>query len=523
MYDILIKNGVIIDGTGKTKFLADVGIKDDKIVKVGELHDEYGEIEINASGKYVCPGFIDVNNHSDTYWQIFLNPNLESLIYQGITTIVGGNCGSSLAPLAKARAIETIQKWANINKISVNWLDLGEFFDFFEKRKIAVNFATLVGHGTIRRGILDDQMRNPNSKEMAFIERMLKNALDDGALGMSSGLIYTHARLAEREELIRLAKILKKYGAIYVTHMREESKGLLDSIEETIEVAKESKVKIHISHLKAIGRKNWHLMDEVLFHINQAKEEGLDITFDVFPYVNIGSVLYTLLPHWATDGGRKMMLNRIRDSQIKAKIILDMKKSDFDFKKIEISISSLDKTLSRRKITEIAQSQGKEVEEALLDILVASEGRVVISADVLSEKNIEDLLRHPLSIISTNGVGYNLEHARTGEMIHPRCFGSFSKVFRKYVLEKKILSWEEAVRKMTDLPAQKFGIKKRGKIENNYFADLIVIDPKNISDLSTSENPYQYSRGVDYMIVNGQILINEGQYTGLRNGEIIKL
>lgn len=513
---------MVIDGTGQPMFRADIGIDEEKISKIGDLHNEKGEIEIDAMGKFICPGFIDVNNHSDTFWQIFFNPNLESLIYQGITTIIGGNCGSSLAPLADAKSIESIQKWLSLNQISVNWLNLKEFFEVVEKKKLSVNFATLVGHGTIRRGILKDQTREPDAKEMEFIGKMLKDSMLDGAMGMSTGLIYTHARTATTKEIIELAKIIKKYEGVYVTHMREEMGNLIESVQEAIKIAEESKVKLHISHLKVMGEKNWHLMDEALYQISQAKEKGIDVTFDAYPYTNTGSVLYTFLPEWVSTGGRKLMLSRLKDPIIRVKVVEEMKASDFDFSKVEIAISGLNKTLARRKISEIAASQEKSIEDAIVDILIVSEGRVITSMEILSEENVQKALKHPLAIISSNGSGYDLDHAKTGEMVHPRSFGTFPKVLSKYVFGKKLLKLEEAIKKMTGLPAEKFDIEKRGKLEEKYFADITIIDKKKINDLATVDNPYQYSQGVEYVLVNGQIVLDKGSYAGKRNGEIIK-
>jgi len=521
MYDVLIKNGVVIDGTGKTKFMADVGIKDDKIAKIGELHDERGEIEINASGKYICPGFIDVNNHSDTYWQMCSHPELKSLITQGVTTIIGGNCGSSLAPLAQAQTIETIQKWANIKEVSVNWLDFEEFFDFIEKKKLSVNFATLVGHATLRRGILKDEMRTLASEELAFVKKMLKDSMKEGALGLSTGLVYTHSRSANLEELTELAQIVKKYDGIFVSHIRDEGKGLVESLNEIIKVGQNSGVRIHISHLKAVGKKNWHLMDEALFLINKARKSGVEITFDVYPYTNIGSVLYTLLPQWVSAGGNQIMLKRLKDPVIRAKAAKEMRNSDVDYSKMEIAISSLSKTLPRRRLADIAQAQGKTLENAIIDVLVASEGRVIISSESLSEENVKKGIVHPLSIISTNGSGYSQENKQTGEIVHPRCFGTFPKFLAKYVRDGKKMEWEKAIEKITALPAEKFRLKKRGRIQENYFADITVLDPKNIKDLATAENPYQYSQGIEQVVVNGELALDGGKILSRGSGKII--
>jgi N-acyl-D-amino-acid deacylase len=510
MFDIIIKNGTIVDGTGKAMYRADIGIKDDKIFSIGELHNEKGHLEVEAYGKIVCPGFIDVNNHSDTYWRIFLDPDLESLVYQGITTIVGGNCGSSLAPLASAANIESIQKWIDLTKISVDWLRAKEFFRFLESKRMSVNFATLVGHGTLRRGILKDENRSLSRKELNFIKKLLSQSLKEGALGLSTGLIYTHARGASLEEIIELAETVAKFGGIYATHVRGEKGELIDAVEEAIKVGDAAHIKVHISHLKAMGKKNWAKMDDALNYIDHAKVNGVDISFDVYPYTNTGSVLYTMLPDWISEGGRRMMLHRLKDPSLRARVAAEMKNSGFDYDKIEIAMSSLSKTLE------------KSVEEAVIDILIASEGRVIASMEVLSQENVDKAVKHPLSIISTNGSGYAQNYAKTGEMVHPRCFGTFTKVLVDYVQKKRGLSWEEAIRKMTGWPAERFGIKKRGKLAEDYFADVVVIDPEKLASPATKENPYQYSRGIDFMLINGKVVMNEGKYAGGRNGRVIR-
>lgn len=501
---------------------SDLGIKDGEISKIGDLHEEKSEREINAEGKIVCPGFIDVNNHSDTFWQIFSNPDLESLVYQGITTIVGGNCGSSLAPLVSAKTIESIQKWIDIEKVNINWLSLKEFFRLLENKKMAVNFATLVGHATLRRGILEDQSRCPNPKELDFIRRLLKESLKEGALGMSSGLVYTHARSTPIDELIDLAKTIEKKDGIYATHIKDEGDELTESIEEAIRIAEETGVKLHISHLKAVGKRNWDKIDEVLGIIDSVSKKGLRISFDVYPYTNTGSVLYTLLPSWATEGGRKVMLHRLSDPMVRAKVAEEMKKFAYEYEKVEIASCPMDKTMTHRKITEIAEAQNKDVTDAILDILVASSGRVITSMEILNEKDVRKIIKHPLSMIATNGAGYDLKHAETGEMVHPRSFGTFIKVLSEYVLKNRLLSFEKAIQKMTGYPAERFGLKKRGRIKKGFFADVLVLDQNKISSPSSKANPYQYSRGIEYSIVNGKIVIDGGTYSGRKNGKIIK-
>jgi len=314
---------------------------------------------------------------------------------------------------------------------------------------------------------------------------------------------------------------VKKYDGVYATHIRGEDGELIEACEEAIEVARLSGVKLHISHLKAMGKKNWAKMDEALNIIDHAYENGINVTFDVYPYTNTGSVLYTLLPDWVAEGGKKIMVHRLKDQAIRAKVAAEMKKSSFDYSKVEIAISPLNKTLARRKISEIAATQEKSVEDAVIDILIASEGRVITSMEILSEKNVRKAIAHPLSIISTNGAGYDLNHRGTGERVHQRSFGTFVKVLSQYVMKEKLLSFEEAVKKMTYTPAKKFGINERGQLREKYIADIVVIDKDKLSSPATKDNPYQYATGVEFVINGGRIVLSDGEYSGERAGEMI--
>lgn len=522
MFDIIIRNASIVDGTGGKIFSGDIGVKGDKIAKIGNLRDAHADKDLDASGRIVCPGFIDVNNHSDAHWRIFLNPNLESLAYQGITTIVGGNCGSSLAPLTSAKDIETVQKWVDIEQMNVNWLSMREFLSFVGDGRLSVNFATLVGHATLRRGALKDEVRPPSPKELRFFEKALVRSLEEGAFGLSTGLVYTHARLSSFDELKNLAMVVRKHKGVYATHIKDEGDELIESLDEAIRIGRETGVKLHISHLKSAGRRNWEKMSEALAIIDKAAENKVNITFDVYPYTNTGSVLYTTLPAWVAEGGRKVMLHRLKDLVVRDKVISEMRESGFEYDKVEIASSPLDKALTRRKITEIAKSQGKSVEDAIIDILITSGGRVVTSMDVLSEENVKRAILHPLSIIATNGSGYDLDHATSGEIVHERSFGTFMKIISKYVLADEALKIEDAIRKMTSLPAKKFSLKNRGEIKEGYFADLLIIDRSKAAAPSSRLNTYQYSAGVEYSLVNGKFSIEEGIYHGAHNGRIIK-
>jgi len=526
MYDILIKNGTVIDGSGESnkKFKADIAIKKEKIKKIGNLEKAKAKLIIDARGNYITPGFIDIHNHSDSYWTLFTIPNLESILQQGVTTIIGGNCGSSLAPLVKGDVIISIQKWANMNEVNVNWLTMAEFLDVLEKRKIGINFGTLVGHATLRRGIIGEDFRKLKPKEMEIMGKLLKDALKDGAFGLSTGLAYSHAKIASTEEIIKLAKIVQKNDGIYTSHIRGEAEELIPAIEEVLNVAKKTKVSVEISHLKAMGKKNWSNFPKVIEMIDKARNQGLNVNFDVYPYTVTGSVLYILLPDWIGEGGKKMLLKRLRDPIIKNKVIKEMQESQpYEYNKVVIAISPADKTFIGKKITEIAQTQEVSIEEAIINILIASEGRVITFIETLSENNLKLALKHPLAFIGSDGSGYDVNYyKRKKELVHPRCFGAFPKVLGKYVRKEKLMSWEEAIYKMTGGPAEKIGLKKRGILKKGNFADITIFNPETVIDRATFENPFQYPHGIEYVIVNGKIAVDKEKCTGRMAGKVLR-
>ena len=525
MYDIIIKNGTVIDGTNKKGFKADVALKKDKIKKIGSFEKAKAKTVIDAKEQYIVPGFVDIHNHSDSYWTLFTVPNLESMLRQGATTIIGGNCGSSLAPLVEGNIIVSIQKWVDIKEVNVNWLSMAEFLNVLEKRKIGVNFGTLVGHATLRRGLLGEEFRTLKPKEMQMMERMLEDALKEGAFGLSTGLAYSHAKVAPTEEIIKLVKIIKKEGGIYASHIRGEAGELIPAIEETVSIAKKTGVSTEISHFKAMGKKNWPNFSKAIEMIESVSQRSkININFDAYPYNATGSVLYILLPDWVAKGGKRMLVKRLKNPTTKAKVIKEMQEAkSYEYDKVIVAISPVDKTFIGKKISEIAQGQGVSVEEAVINMLVASEGRVITFFETLNEDNVKLALKHPLGFIASDGSGYNMDYyERKKELVHPRCFGTFPRVLGKYVREEKIMSWEQAIYKMTGGPAEKIGLKKRGVLKKGNFADVVVFDPKIVTDKATFENPFQYPEGINYVIVNGKIAIDKGKYTGEMTGKVLR-
>lgn len=522
MYDIVIQHGTVIDGSGNPMVVADIALKEGVIVGVGDFSASSAEQIIDASGCYVTPGFIDVNNHSDTYWELLSQPELAGMLCQGVTTIIGGNSGSSLAPFTSPSVIRSIQKWTDIGKVNFNWLSMEGFLEEVERRRPGVNFGTLVGHGTLRRGVMHDESRPIRPEEINSMERLLRTAIHEGALGLSTGLVYTHAHDTGIRELVQLTLVARAVGGVYATYVRDEGAGLVKAVEEAISVARESEAPLHISHLKAVGEKYWPLMDEALQLIETASMNNQDVTFDVYPYTATGSVLYTFLPKWITEGGRKMMMYRLRDRQVRQAVVRDMKKEAWDYTSMILSSSQLSRMTRRHRIADIAREQGKSAEEVILDILLASNGQAIVSLEVLSKHNVDKAVVHPSSIISSNGVGYAVGHKSTGDLVHPRNFGTFPKVLAEYVREKKLLSWEAAIHKMTGKPAVKFALQNRGFLREGYAADIVVFHPDTILSRATFEDPYRYPDGIEWVMVNGVIALAHGHMTKERAGTIIR-
>ncbi len=518
--DILIKNGTVVDGLGTPAYHADIAIKNGRIEKIGFLGEPSAETTIDATGLYVAPGFVDINNASDRYWTLFSHPNLESHLYQGVTTIIGGNCGSSLAPLTTGNIILTIQKWADVRKINVNWFTVKEFFEETKKRKLLLNFGTLIGHSTLRRDIVRDEFRKLTEKEFSQMKALLEIGLKEGAMGFSTGLNYSHTKVAPPEEITGLVSILKQ-GKFYSTHLRDEGKNLYESVLETIEIAKKTQAGVEISHFKAVGKDNWPLFDKSLLAIEKAAEEGADINFDVYPYTSTATVFYTLLPDWIAVGGRVQLLENLRNGNLRAKVVSELQGKDDEFSEIIIASGNINRVFIGKTIAEIAKNQGVSIIEAIINLLIAAEGKLIGFWPALSEDNFIKALKSPLAIIASDGAAYCVKDAKNGFLVHPRSFGCFSRILSRYVREKNVISIEEAIKKMTALPALRAGLVFRGAIEPNYFADIAIFNFEFTKDMATFENPFQYSQGIHSVIINGRVALANGQIKNTELGQML--
>lgn len=546
MFDILIRGGTILDGTGKEKYEADLGISDGEISEIGDLKNAKAKKEIKAKGLFICPGFIDILNHSDSYFKIFTNPTLDSLAMQGITTIIGGNCGSSLAPLAASFTMQdlrkgmgfktnvltapaksdvllkSMRKWMDVSGININWTTLGEFLEVLANQGLSLNFGTLVGHSSLRRNLVGERVSDLSPDELAFMKGMIADALQEGALGMSCGLSYSHENFVETNELMELASVIADNDAIMAFHLRNESGQVLESVKEVIEVAQRSGVRAEISHFKISGKNNWDKLEEILKLLEQANEKGVEINFDFYPYDFSWSVFYQFLPSSLYIGGREKMLKRLADSSERKEIIKLLKGKVNEIARMIIAYSPFNKNFVGRSFVDIAKEQGISLEEAIVAVLLGARGHVIVFDKSLDEKNVIREAKYPLGIAVTDGVGYVEEDCRGGQLVHPRCFGAFPHILGKYVRENKFLEWERAIQKMTSMPALKYGLSNRGFLQKGMKADIAIFDPNKIIDLATMDNPFQYSRGINYVLVNGKLIVDNGEHTKERAGEIVK-
>ncbi|MBM3256598.1 MAG: amidohydrolase family protein [Candidatus Moranbacteria bacterium] len=525
MLDLIIRGGKVVDGGGKTPLqVNDIGVKDGEITALGNLENEIAKNEIKADGKIVTPGFIDLNNHSDTNWTLFQNPDQESLLFQGITTIIGGNCGSSLAPIIGEGSIKSLRKWTNLQNIQIDWDRVSELLLFIQdNRPLRLNFGTLVGHATLRRGILEENIRPIKREEMETLKYETEKSLKEGAFGLSTGLAYTHAKIATQDEIMALAKIVVKNNGIFTVHLRGEQEDLISSLEEAIAIAEETGVNLEVSHLKAVGKIAWQKFNQALHLIGKARERQLNINFDVYPYNFSNPVLYTLLPSRLTEYNKELVLETLRDQRKRKEIIAEMQENSLNYSQIVVASSPLSKLLVRKNIAEIAYSRNVSPEEVVLDLVLASDYQGTVLVKLLSEKNVTDALSNEAAIVCSDGAGYKKEDAASGNLVHARCFGTFPRFLARYVKKREILSLPNAINKITGLPAKKIGLKDRGEIKKGYRADIVIWDWDKILDTATLERPFSYPEGIEYVIVNGEITAERGVLIpGVRSGEVLK-
>jgi len=497
-FDTLIKNGMLIDGSGKQGFLGSVGVIGDSIAATGDLKDAAGKITIDASGQVITPGFINI--HSHTLDGIINSPGYSSIM-QGITTELSGNCGGSQGPTSDGK-------------------NVGDYLDEMSKEKLGLNFATLVGHGTIRRLVIGEEGREPTSAELQKMRALVDEAVQGGAFGLSTGLEYTPGSFAKTPELIELSRVLKKYDSLYATHMRNESNLLLEAVEEALTIGKEAGCSVQISHLKVQGKPNWDKTDRLFDMIEAASEERGNVHFDRYPYTAYSTGLANLFPVWSREGGNTRFRERLQDEKLAEQIksyVIDKVQSLGSWHSIMITRARGENSkYAGWRMDDIAHDKNIEPYEAALTMMLSGGAGTVCFG--MNEENTKRILAHPLCMVCTDGSAQAIKPG-TG---HPRTFGSFPRVLGYYTREQEIFNLPTAIHKMTAMPAEKLHLKKRGRISSSYYADIVIFNPKTVKDTATYENPKQYPVGISHVLVNGEIAVKDGEHTGTLAGRVIR-
>ena len=498
-YDIIISNGRVIDGSGNPWYEADVAINGERIVRIGDLSSDTGSQVIDANGLIVAPGFIDPHTHA--LRGILDVPNAESALLQGVTTLTEGNDGTSPFPV-------------------------DEHYQTIIDKQISPNWGIFVGHGTIRSQIIGAEDRDPTLVELEQMKDMVQQAMQHGALGLSTGLFYVPGSFASTEEVIELSKVAAKHGGIYISHMREEAAQLIDSVNETIRIGEESGIPVQMTHHKVIGVENWGSSVESLRLVDQARERGIDITIDQYPYTASQTGINALIPQWAQEGGRVRMLERIESPETRAaiknevvlKILYD--RGGGDPKNIFISRNTWDPSMTGKNLAELTVEAGmnptpENASEVVFEILKGGGATAVYHA--INTDDVDRIMQHPVTAIGSDGpVGIFGEGTP-----HPRQYGTFARVLGHYVRERAVLTLEDAVRKMSSQTARRLGIHNRGLLTEGYYADIAIFDADEIIDKATFEEPHQYAIGIKFVLVNGQVVVEQGRHTGRRPGKII--
>ena len=499
-FDIVIINGTIVDGSGDESYKGDIGIINDRIVKIGDLSQLSSRRTIDANNLIVSPGFID--SHTHAIRGIFDVPTAESSLLQGVTTLTDGNDGTSPFPI-------------------------DEHYQKIENTEISPNWAVFVGQGTIRQEVMGLENRDPTAAELSKMKLMVKEAMEEGALGISTGLFYVPGSFSSTSEVIELSKIASLYGGIYISHMREEAVDILKSINETINIGIKAKIPVQITHHKIIGKENWGLSKETLKLVDNAIKDGVQVSIDQYPYTASQTSIRALIPQWAQAGGRTELLQRI-DKPKTRKLIIDgiIERILFDRggghpKNIFISKSSWNTSLEGKNLAELCIERDLEpspYNAAMVVFEIIKGGGASAVYHAINSDDVDLIMQHPMTSIASDGP---MTVFGVGSP-HPRTYGTFARVLGSYVRERNILSLEEAVRKMTSLPAQILSIKQRGLIKEGYYADVAIFDPKTILDKATFEDPHQYAVGVISVIVNGEIVIDQGVHNGNKPGRVLR-
>jgi len=524
LLDYVIRDGFIIDGADRDSLplKADIGVKGNHIVEIGNIPLSAGGKIISATGLCISPGFIDAHAHSE--FTLLADGRAEAKILQGITTEINGNCGLSAAPFFGAALAQREKEFEELD-IRERWNTFPGYFALLNRRRFATNFITLAGHGNLRASVAGYTDKPVSESQLEEMTVLLRDAMNAGAKGLSTGLIYPPGTYSDIFELVHLASEASKYGGIYATHMRSEGDMLLESIDEAITIARKSGIHVHISHLKTSGENNWWKIEEILKRIHQAQEHNITLTCDRYPYTAAGTDLDAILPSWAFEGGREKEISRLRmERQRLAGDIMSEHPDKSYWKTVMISSVTLEKNkwMEGRILSNISSSVGKSATDLLFDLLVEEELQVGAIFLSMNEDNLKTILKQSYTVIGSDSSARSFDGITAKGAPHPRAFGSFPRVLGKYVREQNILTLSEAVYKMTGFTSKIFNIKHRGIIAKGYFADITIFDPDKVTDTAEFSDPFKKPEGIHHVFVNGVPVVFEGSATGALPGEILR-
>ena len=529
-FEIILRNGTIFDGSGSPSYVGDIAINDDTIAAIGDLSLAHGVVELDAGQLAIAPGFINMLSWAQE--SLIEDGRSQSNIRQGVTLEVMGE-GWSEGPLTPSMKKENTEQQGDI-KYDIEWSTLGEFLEFLEHKGVSCNIASFVGATTIRVNALGYEDRAPTAEEMDHMKALVREAMEEGAVGISTSLIYAPAFFADTKELIELCKEVSSYNGLYITHMRSEGEQLLEGIDEVIEIAEKSGIRSEIYHLKAAGKDNWYKMDLAIARIEAARAAGLNITADMYNYQAAGTGLYATMPQWVQEGGHDAWVKRLKNKQLRTRVMEEMRLPGKDWENFFHMTGSAEKIilvgfkndslkyLTGKTLAEVAQMRNTSPAETILDLIIHDNSRVDAIYFLMSEENIKKQLALPWVSFGSDEQSLAPEGVFLKTNPHPRAYGNFSRLLGKYVRDEQIISMEEAIRRLTNFPAENLKIRKRGLLEEGYYADVVVFDPEKIQDHATFENPHQYATGVKHVFVNGQQVLKDGEHTGAMPGRIVR-
>lgn len=518
-FDLLLRGGTVFDGLGSVPLRADIGITGDRVTAIGDLTHATAGVVADVTGQFVAPGFIDIHTHSDI--SILFTPSMDSSLAQGVTSEVVGNCGFSLG-LATNTDLFTLEKRSLVRGgIELDWDDLAGFLRRVEDTGIATNIATLAGHGTLRKRVLGLENRAPDAAELRKMQGELAAALDQGAIGLSSGLEYVPGMYADVAELTELAKVARDAGTFYATHLRDEGDYLEEAVAEAIAVAEGAGLPLQLSHHKAERMRNWGKVVRTLAMVDAAEARGLDVLLDQYPYAAYQTGLATIaLPGWAVGGTPQAMAEKLHDPADRAKVREQM--GGLDWNAVVISTCPTHPEYIGHSIASLSTEQGIDPRDFVLDTLSEGEGWIAAVHFALSEEDIDRVLSDPRVMIGSDAVATSPTGVGSTDRSHPRSYGTFARILSRFVRERGLLTWQEAIRRMTSLPARRLGWTDRGRLTPGTIADIVVFNPETVADVATFEVPHALATGITRVYVAGRLALLEGQLTGARAGQVIR-